>query len=220
MEDLNLYEIDGVGAVSQSELDLARELINQGVVGDVDIVGDLDIVGDDLDIVGARRRAGPARRTINAASLQRLAAQAKQGQQLAQRVAQGRPAAVNQPRDKDVFTRYLVFARDTENVGLIAAGGAADVTSQPQSEFRPTALIVDDESARDFLLVDIKIGTESLNIGGGGGPMSMTDFKGDSVLNEMLTRTGRTSQMITLRVRNRAASDRPFYAKLKGWGTV
>lgn len=226
-----------VGAdVSASDLALARALINGGgVSGEVDIVGDdpfevageVDIVGLDDDVagddeVGARRRRGKGVKRVSAQQLKNAAAAmaVRMAGQMTQRgggLVPGLSAPNVVERDASnagTETAFLSVFRDATNGVLIPAGADAEVIGEPQKPFRPEALVIDDDSARDFLILDIKIGTDSLMVNNG--PIPATGFTGEAVLNALRTRTGQTSQQISIRVRNRSADARPFYATFKG----
>jgi hypothetical protein len=217
---------DVVGApLSADDLALARALVNSGIageVGEVDVVGDDDIdgVGAEIDIVGAIEPPKP-RKTVTQMQIQNVVQ--RRAMRLAnQMVSQARgfagggaaPVAKERKVDGDTETAYLAIFRDTSNGGLIAGGAEVDVVGEPQKPFRPEALVIDDESARDFLILDIKIGTDSMFVNSG--PIPATQFTGDAVLNQLRTRTGQTSQQIIVRVRNRTPDPHPFYASFKG----
>ena len=220
---------DYVGApVSQDDLNLARALVNSGIAGDIEIgnddVGeDLDDIGAEIDIIGAApppvRRAAPVaqRRTVTPNQLRQAVQRSasRMANQMASRGMGGSPMAHERKVDgADTETAYLAMFRDGSNGGLVAAGADVDIIGEPQKPFRPEALVVDDESARDFLILDIKIGTDSLFVNSG--PIPASQFTGEAILNALRTRTGQTSQQIIVRVRNRAPDARPFYASFKG----
>jgi hypothetical protein len=213
---------DIVGApLNADDLALARALVNSGIAGDIDVVGDdYGDVGAEIDIVGAEDPAKTRRRTVTPTQL-RGAMQRSAVRLANQMVAQARGAASPSPvaiekkvEGADTETSYLAMFRDASNGGLIPGGGEVDVVGEPQKPFRPEALVVDDESARDFLILDIKIGTDSLFVNSG--PIPASQFTGDAVLNQLRTRTGQTSQQIIVRVRNRTPDPHAFYASFKG----
>lgn len=249
------------------DIELARQLINEGIVsgddddfdlddvGEVDIVGDVDIVGaddltdddledlvsgedddfddyDDLDgvegvdIVGLRRRRGRRRSFLlrNRKKLLNRVSRSRGGRTrlkgAAARVAR-RKAARRMPKvvtrtPQDVHTHILPFHRDAGNGGLIPAGAEADIIAEPQMPFKPSALVIGDETARDFVITDIKIGTRTMFAAAGAVPASA--FKADGILQQLLTMTGQTSQQITVRVRNLSADARAFYGQMVGKG--
>lgn len=217
---------------AKEDLDLARALINSGIAGELGLdlddlggdVGDVDILGalgvdDDMgevDIIGAMS-------PLKSLSVQQKKAVAglvkRQGMQLARKaVANKQPRAVSRDDEGDVWTRYLPVHRDAAiGGGLIVAGADADIVSEPQSPFKPSALVIDDESIPDFLVMALFIGSEPLFISNTGGiPASF--FRGDSILNRLNVRTGQTAQQFTTRVRNRSADSRAFYAGYVGLG--
>jgi hypothetical protein len=108
----------------------------------------------------------------------------------------------------------LPMFQDATNGGPIPAGQDADIRGEPQKTFRPEALVVDALTARDFLILDIKIGTDSIFVGTG--PIPASQFGGEAILNQLRTRTGQTSQKFIIRVRNRSTDAQPFYASFKG----
>ncbi|MFO0722839.1 MAG: hypothetical protein U1E65_03575 [Myxococcota bacterium] len=220
---------DSVGApLSQEDIALARALVNSGIAGEIELVGaDLDDVGAEIDIVGddeIGRRPQP-RRTVTPAMLRqtvRRQAARMANQIVAQRAAPSFPAFTAAPpvamekklEGAETETAYLSMFRDATNGGLVASGVDVDIVGEPQKPFRPEALVIDDESSRDFLILDIKIGTDSLFVNSG--PIPASQFTGEAILNALRTRTGQTSQQIIIRVRNRAPDARPFYASFKG----
>jgi hypothetical protein len=226
MDDLEtLISGDMVGApVSHDDLALARALVNSGIAGEIDIVGDEmeEIVGAEIEIVGAdppRVQKQPKRRVT--ANQLRSAVQNSAMKMASQMLAQGRgggqsaPVAVERHvQNSDTETAYLSMYRDASNGGLIQPGQEVDVVGEPQKTFRPEVLVIDDESARDFLILDIKIGTDSFFVNSG--PIPASQFTADAVLNALRTRTGQTSQQITIRVRNRTPDLKAFYASFKG----
>lgn len=128
----------------------------------------------------------------------------------------GAPVAVERKGPANIKTAFLKFVRDANNDGTIPAGSTVEIRSQPQYPFKPLGLIIDDASAEDFVIEDIKIGTDTLMADGG--PIPATQFKGDALLNRMFQRTGQTSQKFTLRVKNVSGSARPFYGNMVGLG--
>jgi hypothetical protein len=229
MDELeSLIAGDMVGAgISADDLALARALVNSGIAGEVDIVGDDDAfseIGAEIDIVGAE---APKRKTMTTAQL-RQGVQ-KMAMKMANAIASGRsggggfagfhggasPVAMEKKLEgAETETAYLAMFRDASNGGLIPSGTDVDIVGEPQKPFRPEALVIDDESARDFLVLDIKIGTDSLFVNSG--PIPASQFTGEAILNALRTRTGQTSQQIIVRVRNRSVDARPFYASFKG----
>lgn len=221
---------DLVGApVSQDDLALARALVNSGIAGEIEIAGDdvgedLDDVGAEIDIIGAapaaqmRRPAVSPRRTVTQAQLRQVvqrSAARMANQALAARGGGGSPMALERKIDgAETETAYLAIYRDGSNGGLVAGNADIDIVGEPQKPFRPEALVVDDESARDFLILDIKIGTDSLFVNSG--PIPASQFTGEAILNALRTRTGQTSQQIIVRVRNRTPDPHAFYASFKG----
>ncbi|MBK6689459.1 MAG: hypothetical protein IPG45_33645 [Deltaproteobacteria bacterium] len=221
---------DLVGApVSQDDLALARALVNSGIAGEIEIAGDdvgedLDDVGAEIDIIGAapaaqvRRPAVTPRRTVTQAQLRQVvqrSAARMANQALAARGGGGSPMALERKIDgAETETAYLAIYRDGSNGGLVAGNADIDIVGEPQKPFRPEALVVDDESARDFLILDIKIGTDSLFVNSG--PIPASQFTGEAILNALRTRTGQTSQQIIVRVRNRTPDPHAFYASFKG----
>ncbi|MCC7383920.1 MAG: hypothetical protein IT384_18905 [Deltaproteobacteria bacterium] len=217
---------DSIGAgVSADDLALARALVNSGIAGEVDIVGEDDAlsdVGAEIDIIGAeppRPAPTPPRKTVTASQLR--SAVNNQAMRLASQLMPGAQALGAIPRAVEkklegaaTETAYLAMFRDASNGGLIAAGVDVDIIGEPQKPFRPESLVIDDDSARDFLILDIKIGTDSLFVNSG--PIPASQFTGDAILNALRTRTGQTSQQIIIRVRNRSPGARPFYASFKG----
>lgn len=220
---------DSVGApLSQEDIALARALVNSGIAGEIELVGaDLDDVGAEIDIVGddeIGRRPQP-RRTVTPSMLRqtvRRQAARMANQIVAQRTAPAFPTFNAAPpvamekklEGAETETAYLSMFRDATNGGLVASGVDVDIVGEPQKPFRPEALVIDDESSRDFLILDIKIGTDSLFVNSG--PIPASQFTGEAILNALRTRTGQTSQQIIVRVRNRAPDARPFYASFKG----
>ena len=220
---------DSVGApLSQEDIALARALVNSGIAGEIELVGaDLDDVGAEIDIVGddeIGRRPQP-RRTVTPAMLRqtvRRQATRMANQIVAQRASPAFPTFNAAPpvamekklEGAETETAYLSMFRDATNGGLVAPGVDVDIVGEPQKPFRPEALVIDDESSRDFLILDIKIGTDSLFVNSG--PIPASQFTGEAILNALRTRTGQTSQQIIVRVRNRAPDARPFYASFKG----
>lgn len=230
MDELEtLISGDIVGApVSQDDLALARALVNGGIVGEIDIVGDEfddEMIGAEIEIVGAdapppAKIAKPKRR-VSANQLRgamQRSAMRMANQMLAQSRGagggQGAPVAVERTQGGETETAYLSMYRDASNGGLIQPGAEVDVVGEPQKPFRPEALVIDDESLRDFLIVDIKIGTDSFFVNSG--PIPASQFSADAILNALRTRTGQTSQQITIRVRNRTPDPKAFYASFKG----
>lgn len=222
---------DLVGApVSQDDLALARALVNSGIAGEIEIAGDdvgedLDDVGAEIDIIGAapaaqvRKAVATPRRTVTQAQLrqvvQRSAARMANQALAARGVGGGSPMALERKIDgAETETAYLAIYRDGSNGGLVAGNADIDIVGEPQKPFRPEALVVDDESARDFLILDIKIGTDSLFVNSG--PIPASQFTGEAILNALRTRTGQTSQQIIVRVRNRTPDPHAFYASFKG----
>jgi len=217
----SLISGDMIGSgLSAEDIALARALVNSGIAGEIDVVGeDLDDVGAEIDIVGAADSKPKARRSISASQLRgavQRSAMKMAGQLLQARGnARTSPVAVEKRVEgAETETAYLAIFRDASNGGLIQPGVEVDVVGEPQKPFRPEALVIDDESARDFLITDVKIGTDSLFVNSG--PIPASQFTGDAVLNELRTRTGQTSQQIIVRVRNRSTDPRPFYASFKG----
>jgi hypothetical protein len=231
MDELEtLISGDMVGApVSQDDLALARALVNSGIAGEIDIVGDDmmddDVVGAEIEIVGAdpapstkvmqkpkRRVSANQLRSIVQKSAMKMASQMMhQGRGGG---GQGSPVAVERQQSGETETAYLAMFRDQTNGGLILGNQEVDVVGEPQKPFRPEALVLDDETARDFLILDIKIGTDSFFVNSG--PIPASQFTADAVLNALRTRTGQTSQQITIRVRNRTPDNKAFYASFKG----
>ena len=220
---------DYVGApVSQDDLNLARALVNSGIAGEIEIAGDdvgedLDDIGAEIDIIGAapparRPVAAPARRTVTPNQLrqavQRSASRMANQALAARGLSQPPMAHERKIGGADTETAYLAIYRDASSGGLVAGGADVDIVGEPQKPFRPEALVVDDESARDFLILDIKIGTDSLFVNSG--PIPASQFTGEAILNALRTRTGQTSQQIIVRVRNRTPDPHPFYASFKG----
>jgi hypothetical protein len=225
MDELEtLISGDAVGApVSQDDLALARALVNSGIAGEIDIVGeDLDEeIGAEIEIVGADpvpAKPKPKRRVT--ANQLRSAVQKSAMRMAGQMINQARgtsdaPVAVSRSASSgETETAYLAIFRDATNGGLIQPGTEVDVVGEPQKPFRPEALVIDDESARDFLIVDLKIGTDSFFVNSG--PIPASQFTSDAILNALRTRTGQTSQQIIVRVRNRSPDPKPFYASFKG----
>ena len=223
---------DSVGApLSQEDVALARALVNSGIAGEIELVGaDLDDVGAEIDIVGDDEISGrQRRRTVTQSQLrQTMQRQATRmanqmaTQMVARRVGGGFGGLAGPPpmamekkvEGAETETAYLSMFRDATNGGLVNAGADVDIVGEPQKPFRPEALVIDDESSRDFLILDIKIGTDSLFVNSG--PIPASQFTGEAILNALRTRTGQTSQQIIVRVRNRAPDPRPFYASFKG----
>jgi hypothetical protein len=217
---------DMVGApVSQDDLALARALVNSGIAGEIDIVGDDmddESIGAEIEIVGADPpKPQKTKRRVTANQLRSIvqkSAMKMAGQMMAQGGrggGQSAPVAVERTvQNGDTETAYLAMFRDASNGGLIQPGQDVDVVGEPQKPFRPEALVFDDESARDFLVLDIKIGTDSFFVNSG--PIPASQFTSDAVLNVLRTRTGQTSQQITVRVRNRTPDPKAFYASFKG----
>jgi hypothetical protein len=225
MDELEtLISGDMVGApVSHDDLALARALVNSGIAGEIDIVGDEmeDVIGAEIEIVGADPpKPQKSRRRVTASQL-RSAVQnsamkmASQMMHQSGRSGQSGPVAVERTvQGGETETAYLSMFRDLSNGGFINSGQEVDVVGEPQKPFRPEALVIDDESARDFLIVDIKIGTDSFFVNSG--PIPASQFTADAVLNALRTKTGQTSQQILIRVRNRSPDPKPFYASFKG----
>jgi hypothetical protein len=223
---------DMVGApVSQDDLALARALVNSGIAGEIDIVGDDmmddDMVGAEIEIVGAdpapstkvmqkpkRRVSANQLRSIVQKSAMKMASQMMHQGRGGGGGGQNAPVVVERQQTGETETAYLSMFRDATNGGLINGGQEVDVVGEPQKPFRPEALVLDDESARDFLILDIKIGTDSFFVNSG--PIPASQFTADAVLNALRTRTGQTSQQITIRVRNRTLDQKAFYASFKG----
>ena len=221
---------DSVGApLSQEDVALARALVNSGIAGEIELVGaDLDDVGAEIDIVGDDEIGRQRRRTVTQTQLrQTMHRQAsRMANQMANQMVARRsgnygglagppPMAMEKKVEgAETETAYLSMFRDMSNGGLINAGADVDIVGEPQKPFRPEALVIDDESSRDFLILDIKIGTDSLFVNSG--PIPASQFTGEAILNALRTRTGQTSQQIIVRVRNRAPDARPFYASFKG----
>ena len=204
-EDLDDEDIEDIIAGVEDEL---MEDDDDGVAG-VDIVG-----------LGRRRRRP---RRLSRSKFSRFLGSRKGKSRLKRVVARAarRKAKTTMPRvrtttPEDVKTRLLPFFRDANNVGLIPGGAEVDIVAEPQMPFRPTALVIGDESARDFVITDIKIGTQTLFAATGAVPASA--FKADGVLQQLMTMTGQTSQQITIRVRNISADQRPFYGQMIGHG--
>ena len=234
---------DYVGAVEQSDLALARAIMEQGIVsGDDELLSVLDGVGDieivdgvgDIDIVGAK----PGVRRISMGNFRGLMQNAAARGAAAHRMAMagrfagggggqqpaarpgGAPSVVQRPPDGNTFTRWLPVTRDQfTNGGLIAAGAEAEIPATPQGPFRPTAFFVDDETSHDFLILDISIGTETIFVSRTGG-IPASSLRGESsTLAELFLRTAQTTQTLSVRVRNRSSGDaRAFYGFFKGWG--
>lgn len=210
------------GPVSQDDLALARALVNSGIAGEIDIVGDEydEEVGAEIEIVGAEPAKPQAKRRVTANQLRNVVQKSalKMASQMISQNARGgggNPIAIERKvNSADTETAYLSMYRDATNGGLIPPGGEADVVGEPQKPFRPEALVIDDESLREFLIVDIKIGTDSFFVNSG--PIPASQFSADAILNVLRTRTGQTSQQITIRVRNRMPDPKPFYASFKG----
>jgi len=222
---------DSVGApLSQEDVALARALVNSGIAGEIELVGaDLDDVGAEIDIVGDDEIGRQRRRTVTQTQLrQTMHRQAtrmanQMANQMVARRGGGNYAGLAGPppmamekkvEGAETETAYLSMFRDMSNGGLINAGADVDIVGEPQKPFRPEALVIDGESSRDFLILDIKIGTDSLFVNSG--PIPASQFTGEAILNALRTRTGQTSQQIIVRVRNRAPDARPFYASFKG----
>jgi hypothetical protein len=220
----NFLDIIGdteIGAgVSPDELALAQALMNSvSGIEDEALDVDLDGVGD-VEI-----GAGPTKRRISSAQfkamLQKAAVKGKtagvaQGMALGRTSAAAARPAVRSSTPDRAESAILGFARDAANGGLVAAGATVTLEAEPQAAFKPEALIVDDNVAKDFVIEDIKIGTQTLFVNTSAVPCSM--FTADGVLGKMLLeKTGQASQKITIKVRNISVSQRPFYGAMVGW---
>ena len=132
---------------------------------------------------------------------------------------QRRPRLMERPthNGKEMLHRILPISRDTSNGGMVPGGQEVDIIVEAQMPFRGTSLVVDPDSARDFLISDIKFGTQTIFAASGRIPASAFLPSSES-MDDLIMPTNQTSQQFTLRVINRSGSARPFYAELLGWG--
>lgn len=214
-----LAGVDIVGLDPDMEALVDDMLEREGIAGDDSADYELeDLISGVGDVEIGRRKISRAR--LNRFIMGRVRRLAKRGIRTAALRQQkqgfrGRPT-VRTSAPSGAETGILAFQRDTANGGNVAAGATVEVTAEPQRAFKPEALIIDETTAPDFLVTEIKIGTKTLFVNTGGVPASM--FKADGVLGRLLlNKTGQVSQQLTIRVRNISASARPFYAAMVGW---
>lgn len=183
--DLDIIGDDEISGPAE-DAELARMLVNQGIVGDLDIVG-----------------ASPAAKKQLAAAMKRAAQLGfRKGQVSAQR---GPQAVQRDDENYKVQTVFIPFVYQA-NGGIVPGQQEVELVGKTATPSKIVAIVCDDETVDDLGFRSLKFGMDDMFAGAGTMPMSL--FRADSVLNKILERTRSQSTEFSMRVYNRSADGR------------